>query len=468
MNVSTSKLGRVKKKVFINFLDSTKPNYYDVTLDIELKVSRAHAKMLKANGIITDKEYKEVCHHIKKLQKDIYDGKIHCPGTYHELFFNVHEELFSPLLDIAPKLQIGRSFKDQNVLALKLLIRDDLLEVKQLLLNMNQALIDVSKKYFNVIYPGYNHLQQSVPNLLSNFFMAFYYMFEKDYNRLIAVQDECAVMPISMDIGLEHIFSLDRTTLLKELDMKRISKNNIEAISDRDFAISFHVAMANIMTHLTRLCEDLIIWSSAEFGYLDIPDGFTLGGDNITVNSTPDVLEMIRGKGGKVIGNLNASFMMYRTLPMGQQSDYEDERDVLFDSSFIVKKCLTIMNHFIREVTFNSKKALEDVANNHGLSFITMEYLLNKGVTPAEANNIINQIVNYCRQKKVGLESLIFAEYQQFSDYFDADIADLVSVKKIFNSNESTGLGKISKKVMLETIEREEVNLRKELKKNKH
>ncbi len=454
---------KIKKSIFSEFLDRSKPNYFDKTLLLELRISKAHAKMLMDNKILTSKEYEQVCNHIVELEKDIYLGKISCPSTYHELFFQVHDELFSPLLDVNHKLQIGRSFTDQNVLTLKILIREEVQQLKATILKMQQSILDVSKKYFNSIIPGYNHLQQSVPNLLSNFFMAFYFMLERDYEELKHVEKACSVMPIGVDIGLEHMFSLDRTVLLKELEMTDVSSNNIDAISDRDFAITYHSLLARIMSHLSRLCEELIIWSTAEFAYIDIPQGYSLGTESLPWRKAPDALEMIRGKSSTVFGNLSASLTLYRTLPMGHLADYEDEREILFDSSFIVNKCLCLLERFILDMSFNVQKAFDDVANNYGLSFIIIEYLLQKGATPSEANDILVQIIDYCKNKNVGFESLISAEYKQFSAFFDEDIAGMVSLDKVFTKNETVGLGKITKQEMLKIIENSELHLKDKL-----
>lgn len=456
MNLLNQSPLNVKKRSFVEFLERSRPNYFDQTLMIELNVSKAHARMLQENNIISDKEFELVTIHIEKLREDVYQGKIAFPGTYRELFEMINGELFSPLQDVANKMQIGRSFTDQNVLTLKLLIRDEVRVVQETILGLCSSMVYISKKYFNAVVPAYNHMQQSAPNLLSNFFMSFYFMLKRDFQAMELVERECGVMPIGVDVGLEHVFSLDRTVLLKELGLNSISENHIDAISDRDYAISFQSSLATVMTHLSRMCEELILWSSAEFDYISVPQGYTLGTESAPWRKTADALEMVRGRATKVLGNQIALMYMYRTLPMGHQADYEDEREILFDSSNYVKRCLVFLSAYIMDMSFNIHKALNDVVNNYGLSFVVIEYLVKKSVTPREANQILTSIIAYCQQKNVGLESLITAEFSQFSDLFEEDIEGMMSVETMFNRDKGSGLGHITKKSMLDTIDKEE------------
>lgn len=457
-----SQSGKKRNEAFKHFIDDSLPDYHERAVMTELEVCRAHAKMLLANEILNEDEYESVCKHVKSLEQDFFDGRIRCPGTYYELFYNFYDEHFSALVGIGEKLKIGRNPKDQYVLSLKLLVRKECQAIQSDITATQQALLGLCKRYFNAIIPGFNHSQLAVPNLLSNYFMAYYFMLERDYQRFLALQGACSVMPIGVDVGLEQLIPLDRTALLEMLEMEQVTHNNIDAVSDRDFTVEFHGHLATTMTHLSRLSEEMILWSTEALNYVEIPDGYCFGNDTLPFRRTPDVFEMIRAKASRVIGALATSYSMYRALPMGQQSDYESERQILFDSVHIVRKSLTVAAEVIKELRVNVDRAFNDVVSQHGLSFVLVEYLVRKSVPLGDVKKTMAELIHYCKGKNVGFDTLIAAEFQQFSNHFGDDIADIVDVDRIFNQD-AGGLGKISKNDMLTVIEKAESVIKKRL-----
>ncbi len=405
----------------------------------DIEGSVAHAKMLGKQKIISSKESAKIVSALKNILKDIEKGKFKFLTADEDIHMAVEKELIRRIGDVGGKLHTARSRNDQIVLDVRLFLRTEITIITASLTSLQRALIQLAKKEIKTIMPGYTHLQKAQPVLLSHYLLAFTEMFGRDVQRLEDCGNRLNVLPLGAAALAGTSLPIDRNATAKMLKFSSISKNSMDTVADRDFIAEFIFAASLVMMHLSRFCEDLVLWSSDEFGFVEISDAYTTGSSIMPQKKNPDVAELIRGKTARVYGDLVTMMTLLKGLPMAYNRDLQEDKEPLFDAVDTVKNCLSIFTEMIQNTSFNAQSM--NAAARGGFSTATdvAEYLVGKGVPFRRAHEITGKVVAYCLKKKKGLENLTIKEYQRFEECFTEDIRNKINVQHAVNARKHTG-----------------------------
>jgi argininosuccinate lyase len=414
-------------------------NYDKRLYQYDIEGSIAHAAMLANQGIIAREEAAKIVAALESILKDMDQGKIAFSTSDEDIHMAIERELISRTGETGGKLHTARSRNDQIALDVKLFLRSEVDKIISALTGLQSQLVKLAKSEITTIMPGYTHMQKAQPVLLSHYLLAFWEMFSRDAERLIDCRKRLNVLPLGAAALAGTSLPIDRRQTAKKLNFSRISKNSMDTVADRDFIAEFVFASSLIMMHLSRFCEDLILWSSDEFGFVEISDAYTTGSSIMPQKKNPDVAELIRGKSARVYGDLFAIMTLLKGLPMTYNRDLQEDKEPLFDAVDTVKDCLTIFTEMIRETKFNSGRMY--VAAHGGFSTATdvAEYLVKKGLPFRKAHEIVGKIVAYCLKNKKSLDQLSLKDYQKFYEGFSADIKENIKLEQAVNSRNHIG-----------------------------
>ena len=341
-------------------------------------------------------------------------------------------------------------------LDVRLYLRDEIREAQRLIQGLRQTLFEIARENLDVILPGYTHLQRAQPILLSHHLLAYYEMFGRDNERFEECFNRVNVMPLGAGALAGSPYPLDRRFVAKELGFSEPSKNSLDSVSDRDFCIEFCSAASIVMMHLSRLSEELILWSSQEFGFIELSDAFSTGSSIMPQKKNPDIPELVRGKTGRVYGNLVSLLTVMKGLPLAYNKDMQEDKEPLFDTVDTVKTCLEIFTPMLQTMTVVKGRMLDATKAGFLTATDGADYLVQKGLPFREAHHVIGRVVAYCIEKGTGLEELTMAEWKRFSPLFDGDIRRVVSVKVSVDSRNvegGTALKRVTRR--LKEIEKE-------------
>jgi argininosuccinate lyase len=414
--------------------------HYDQRLyRYDIEGSIAHATMLAGQGIIGKAEAQKIVLALKNILADIEKGKIKFNASDEDIHMAIERELISRIGESGGKLHTARSRNDQIVLDVRLFLRTEIKNIMALIDALRTQLIKLAKSEIKTIMPGYTHMQKAQPVLLSHYFLAFGEMFARDAQRLNDCKNRINVLPLGAAAIAGTSLPIDRNRTAKILNFPAISKNSMDTVADRDFIAEFIFASSLVMMHLSRFCEDLVLWSSDEFGFVEISDAYTTGSSIMPQKKNPDVAELIRGKTARVYGDLFAIMTILKGLPMAYNRDLQEDKEPLFDAVDTVKDCLAIFTEMIAHTKFNAAKMY--VAAQRGFSIATdvAEYLVEKGLPFRRAHEIVGNIVAYCLKNKKELENLTLKEYQKFYNEFTQDIQTKIKLENVVNSRKHTG-----------------------------
>ncbi|MCX5848321.1 MAG: argininosuccinate lyase, partial [Deltaproteobacteria bacterium] len=432
--------GRFQKPTAGSVEKFTSSIHYDQRLyPYDIEGSVAHAIMLAKQKIISKGEAAKIVSALKNILKDMKKGKvIFCPDD-EDIHMAVERELISRIGEVGGKLHSARSRNDQVVLDVRLFLRAEIKGIIALINALQSQLVKVAKSEIKTIMPGYTHMQKAQPVLLSHYFLAFGEMFARDAERLSDCNSRLNVLPLGAAALAGTSLPIDRNRTAKILNFPAISKNSMDTVADRDFIAEFIFASSLVMMHLSRFCEDLILWSSDEFGFVEISDAYTTGSSIMPQKKNPDVAELIRGKTARVYGDLFAIMTILKGLPMAYNRDLQEDKEPLFDAVDTVKNCLAIFTEMIKHTKFNAAKMY--LAAQGGFSTATdiAEYLVKKGLPFRRAHEIVGKIVAYCLKNKKELENLTLKEYQKFYKGFTDDIQNTIKLERAVNSRKHTG-----------------------------
>jgi argininosuccinate lyase len=432
--------GRFQKPTALSVEKFTASIHYDKRLyPYDIEGSIAHATMLAEQKIISKGEAAKIAAALKDILKDIEKGKFTFNPADEDIHMAIEKELISRIGEAGGKLHSARSRNDQIVLDVRLFLRKEIDINISLIDSLQAALIELAKKEIKTIMPGYTHMQKAQPVLLSHYFLAFAEMFARDTQRLNDCKTRLNVLPLGAAALAGTGLPIDRKRTAKILNFPAVSKNSMDTVADRDFIAEFIFAASLTMMHLSRFCEDLILWSSDEFGFVEISDAYTTGSSIMPQKKNPDVAELIRGKTARVYGDLFAIMTLMKGLPMAYNRDLQEDKEPLFDAVDTVKSCLAIFTEMIRHTKFNAAKMY--LAAQGGFSTATdiAEHLVGKGVPFRRAHEIVGKIVAYCLKNKKGLENLTLKEYQEFYNGFTADIMNVIKLERAVNSRKHIG-----------------------------
>jgi argininosuccinate lyase len=405
----------------------------------DIEGSIAHARMLASQKIITKKEEKAILSGLKMIGKDIEAGRFVFNPDDEDIHMAIEKSLISRIGKAGGKLHTGRSRNDQVSLDVRLYLRDEIRRILELLSIFKKSLTDLAKKEIKTIMPGYTHLQKAQPVLLSHHLLAYWEMIDRDEARLLDCQKRVNILPLGAAALAGTNLPIDRKQVADLLNFPAISENSMDTVSDRDFIAEFIFATCLIMMHLSRFCEDLILWSSSEFGFVEISDSFTTGSSIMPQKKNPDVAELVRGKTGRVYGHLVSLLTVLKGLPMTYNRDLQEDKEPLFDTVDTVKGCVKTLASMIRHLQFNRLRMREEAAKGFSTATDLAEYLVMKGVPFRESHGIVGRLVAYSIRSGKALHDLTLSEYRKFYQGFDEDIFACLKIENAVNAKNSLG-----------------------------
>lgn len=413
----------------------------------DIEGSIAHVKMLGKQKIISSKDAKSILRGLDKIRKEIQNGRFKFSDALEDIHMNIEYALIKDIGITGGKLHTARSRNDQIALDLRLFLREEIRVIQKLIKDFQNTLVTLAEKHIDVVMPGYTHLQKAQPVLLSHHLLAYFEMLERDRERFEDCLKRANVLPLGSAALAGTTLPIDRRYVARLLKFPAISHNSMDAVSDRDFVIEFLSASSLLMIHLSRLAEELVLWSSEEFGFIELPEAYSTGSSIMPQKKNPDVPELIRAKTGRVLGHLLALLVVLKGLPLAYNRDLQEDKEPLFDTVDTVKACLSVLRGLIPKIRFN--KTIMRKSAEEGFSTATdlAEYLVRKGVPFREAHKITGKIVKYCIEKKKALTELGLKELKNFSELIKEDVFNYLRIEASINRKSSYG-GTAKKRVL--------------------
>jgi argininosuccinate lyase len=411
---------------------------YDWRLaEADITGSIAHVKMLAKTKILTAAESAKIVKALTKMLADIGNGfKLPMEEDIH---YAVEKELIRRIGEVGGKMHTARSRNDQVATDLRLYLRKETDDLILLLKKLQKVLVNLAQKNLGVIMPGFTHLQPAQPVLASHHLLSYAWMFERDIERLKNTRKRVNVLPLGSAALAGTSFKIDRNYTAKLLGFEAVSENSLDAVSDRDFAAEFLFNVSLISLHLSKISDEIILWMSPEFAYAKIDDKFTSGSSIMPQKRNPDCAEIIRGKTGRFIGNLNAMLVILKALPLAYNRDLQEDKPPVFDSACNIKLCLDVAVEMIESLKFDENQTLKSTSKGFIAATELADYLTRKGMPFRSAHGAVKEIVNYCVKNKKVFEALTLEEYKKFSKLFEKDLYKFIDAKNIADAKISYG-----------------------------
>ena len=392
--------------------------------------SLAHALMLGRQGIIPMEEAEEIRLSLRSILKDIEDGKVEFSVEQEDIHMNIETLLTERIGAAGKRLHTARSRNDQVATDLRLYQKEEISKVQSLLKALIDTLADLAEQHKQTVMPGYTHLQRAQPVTLALHLSAYGEMFKRDYDRFNDCLKRTDRLPLGSGALAGTTYPIDRYFVAEELGFSGICENTMDAVSDRDFAIEFISCCAMTMMHLSRFCEELILWNSTEFAFIEMDDAYSTGSSIMPQKKNPDMAELIRGKTGRVYGDLFSLLTIMKGLPLAYNKDMREDKPPLFDAGDTLKDCLSIFTEVIK--TMEVKTARMEQAAKDGFMNATdaADYLVKKGLPFRDCHEIIGKMVLYCIGENKNLDDMSLEEFQEFSPLFQSDIYDAIDISK--------------------------------------
>jgi argininosuccinate lyase len=417
----------------------------------DIRGSKAHATMLRRIGILSEKELSDILRGLSDIGSEIEAGTFSFSQSLEDIHMNIEAALTERIGDAGGKLHTARSRNDQVALDMRLYIRDESEEIRDLLNGLVKVLIGISEKNLDVIMPGYTHLQVAQPVRFSQHMLAYAWGFLRDAGRLEASISACSHLPLGSGALAGLNYPVDREFVRDELGFADVVPNSMDAVSDRDFVLDFCYFASVCGVRLSRFCEELVLWSSSEFGFIRLSDGVTTGSSIMPQKRNPDVAELVRGKSGRLAGNLMALLTVLKGLPMTYNRDLQEDKERLFDSVDTIKLSLAGMTEMLSSMTLNTDRMRRAVFSNFSTATDIADYLTRKGVPFRTSHEIVGSIVRSCEEKGIDFFSMKAKDFKNFSNDFGDDIADIVNPENSVERKLSAG--STSKKEVLAQID---------------
>ncbi|MBE7024932.1 MAG: argininosuccinate lyase [Ruminococcaceae bacterium] len=384
--------------------------------------SIAHAKMLGKQNIIDPAEADLIVKTLGEILEDIEAGKVEFLVDAEDIHMNVEKLLTDRIGAAGKRLHTGRSRNDQVALDIRMYLMAKEEEITEHLLTLLRTLTTLSRAHMDTIMPGYTHLQKAQPITFAHHLMAYAQMFMRDANRIADCYGRTSVMPLGSGALAGTTYPLDRAFVQETLGFSQITDNSLDGVSDRDFALELAADLSILMVHLSRFCEELILWSSHEFSFVEMDDAYSTGSSIMPQKKNPDVAELIRGKSGRVFGDLMGLLTMMKGLPLAYNKDMQEDKEQIFDAVDTVLLCLPVFNNMIATMKIRKDAMYQGAGGGFTNATDAADYLVKKGLPFREAHEILGKLVFYCIGKNCTLDALALAEYKQFSPVFDEDV----------------------------------------------
>ena len=405
----------------------------------DIEGSIAHARMLARQGIITKREATAIRGGLKAVLFDIEMGEFVFHSGDEDIHMAIEKALTARIGEVGGKLHTGRSRNDQIALDIRLYLRAEIADILILIGNLKAGFVERAKAEMGAILPGYTHMQKAQPVLLSHYMLAFREMLDRDEGRLRDCLKRVNVMPLGAGALAGTGLPIDRRYVAHLLKFPQVTENSMDSVSDRDFVAEFIFAASLVMMHLSRFCEDLILWSTDEFGYVEIADAFTTGSSLMPQKKNPDVAELIRGKTGRVYGDLVAILTILKGLPMTYNRDLQEDKEPLFDTVDTLQASLRVLTAMLGRLAFNRQRMEAGAAGGFSTATDLAEYLVRKGVPFREAHGIVGRIVSFCIREGKALTGLTLEEFQQFYKGFENDLFQCLTVRQSVEARREIG-----------------------------
>ena len=405
----------------------------------DIKGSIAHVTMLAKQGILTEKEKMQIVEGLQGILKDVDEGTLAIKDTYEDIHSFVEATLIERIGDVGKKLHTGRSRNDQVALDMKLYIRDEVEEIDRILKKLLQVLLCIMKENMQTAMPGFTHLQKAQPITLAHHMGAYFEMFKRDRSRMHDIYERMNYCPLGAGALAGTTYPLDREYTAELLGFQGATLNSIDSVADRDYLIELLAGLSTVMMHLSRFAEEVIIWNSNEYQFVDIDDAYSTGSSIMPQKKNPDIAELVRGKTGRVYGALMSLLTTMKGLPLAYNKDMQEDKELVFDAIDTAKGCLVLFTGMLDTMKFH-KNVMEQSAKN-GFTNATdaADYLVNHGVPFRDAHGIVGQLVLYCIEKDIALDDMKLEEFQTISPVFEADIYDAIRMETCINKRVTLG-----------------------------
>ncbi|MDN5347840.1 MAG: argininosuccinate lyase [Clostridia bacterium] len=390
----------------------------------DIQGSIAHARMLATVGLITQEEAGRIIRSLEEILADMEAGRVEFDPANEDIHMQIEKLLTERIGDAGKKLHTGRSRNDQVALDLRLYLREEIKALDALLAGLQETLLDLAEAHLETIMPGYTHLQRAQPVTLAHHLMAYFEMFLRDRGRLADCLKRLNFSPLGAGALAGTTLPLDREMTARELGFDGICPNSLDAVSDRDFAVEFLAAGSLIMVHLSRLAEEIVLWSTREFGFAELDDAYSTGSSMMPQKKNPDVAELVRGKTGRVFGHLLGLLTVLKGLPLSYNKDLQEDKEAVFDAVDTVKACLTVFTPMLKTLKFNKEAMYRAAAEDFSLATDLAEYLVQRGVPFREAHAVVGRLVRYCLDEGKSLADLSLEEMRSFSPLFDPGVLE--------------------------------------------
>jgi argininosuccinate lyase len=391
--------------------------------------SVAHAKMLVKAGILTAAEVSKILDGLESIRQDITDDKFEWSVALEDVHMNIEAALTSRIGDVGKKLHTGRSRNDQVATDIRLYVRGEIDQIAELITRLQSALLGVAEKEASTIMPGFTHLQTAQPVSFGHHMMAWYEMLDRDYARLLDCRKRVNVSPLGAAALAGTTYPIDRYFTAEQLGFDAPTRNSLDSVSDRDFAIELASFASILMMHLSRFSEELVLWTSAQFNFIDLPDRFCTGSSIMPQKKNPDVPELVRGKTGRVHGHLVSLLTLMKSQPLAYNKDNQEDKEPLFDLIDTVKDCLFAYSQMMPAVSCNKDEMYAAAKQGYATATDLADYLVKKGMPFRDAHEVVGKSVAFGIEKKKDLAELKLAELQNFSDLITQDVFEVLSLE---------------------------------------
>ena len=405
----------------------------------DIEGSIAHANMLAVQGIITDEDRQKIVDGLTNILERIEKGDFNFDIVLEDIHMNIEKVLTDNIGEAGGRLHTARSRNDQVALDTHLYVRRQTIEVQKLIIKLQKSIIKAAEKYRSVIMPGYTHLQRAQPILLSHHLMAYFSMLERDFRRFVGVYERSDIMPLGAGALAGTTFPIDRQQVADALNFEKVYNNSLDAVSDRDYILEFMSAASILMVHLSRLSEELILWCSREFSFIELDDAHCTGSSMMPQKKNPDVPELVRGKTGRVIGHLMAMLTTVKALPLAYNKDLQEDKEGLFDVIDTIKFSLAVYAQIIDGIKINESNMLRAVEEDFSNATDLADYLVKKNLPFREAHAIAGKIVHDCISRGIYIKDLTVDEFKNYSQLFSNDVKDAIKPETCVANRSSFG-----------------------------
>lgn len=401
--------------------------------------SIAHAKMLGKQNIIPQKDSDKIVSALGQILEDIKAGKVEFSIEAEDIHMNIETILTERIGDAGKRLHTGRSRNDQVALDIRMYLRREQGEISALLVSLEQTLLTLAEANLDTIMPGYTHLQRAQPVTLAHYLMAYFEMFLRDLSRLSDWRKRMNVMPLGSGALAGTTYPLDRDFVAKELGFDTITRNSLDGVSDRDFVIELAFCLSEIMMHLSRFSEEIILWNSHEFSFVEMDDAYSTGSSIMPQKKNPDIAELVRGKCGRVYGDLTSLLVTMKSLPLAYNKDMQEDKEPIFDAVDTLKMCLPIFTAMISTMKVKKQNMLSAAKGGFTNATDVADYLVRKGLPFRDAHAVVGKMVSYALNHNKDLDQFTMNEFKECSELFDSGIYEAISMETCVNARNIPG-----------------------------